>query len=90
MLIKQFSFWCCFLDEVISSIDIEPFAFKPIEENTTQSQSSGFIPFPNDDGTYSFVLQNQDYTCLGRRKFDELCEMLDELQDVQNVYHNVK
>ena len=25
-----------------------------------------------------------------RRKFDELCEMLDELQDVQNVYHNVK
>ena len=65
MLIKQFSFWCCFLDKVISSIDIEPFAFKPIEENTTQSQSSGFIPFSNDDGTYSFVLQNQDYTCLG-------------------------
>lgn len=25
-----------------------------------------------------------------KRKFDELCEMLDELQDVQNVYHNVK
>ena len=25
-----------------------------------------------------------------RRKFDELCEMLDELQDVQNVYTNVK
>ena len=25
-----------------------------------------------------------------RRKFDELCDMLDELQDVQNVYHNVK
>ncbi len=25
-----------------------------------------------------------------RRKFDELCEVLDELQDVQNVYHNVK
>ena len=24
-----------------------------------------------------------------RRKFDELCDMLDELQDVQNVYHNV-
>ena len=25
-----------------------------------------------------------------RRKFDELCDMLDELQDVQNVYHNVQ
>jgi len=25
-----------------------------------------------------------------RKKFDELCDMLDELQDVQNVYHNVK
>ena len=25
-----------------------------------------------------------------RRKFDELCDMLDELQDVQNVFHNVK
>ena len=25
-----------------------------------------------------------------RRKFDELCDMLDELQDVQNVYHNVE
>jgi len=24
------------------------------------------------------------------RKFTELCEMLDELEDVQNVYHNVK
>jgi len=24
------------------------------------------------------------------RKFEELCDMLDELQDVQNVYHNVK
>ena len=25
-----------------------------------------------------------------KRKFDELCDMLDELQDVQHVYHNVK
>lgn len=25
-----------------------------------------------------------------KRKFTELCDMLDELQDVQNVYHNVK
>lgn len=25
-----------------------------------------------------------------KRKFEELCEVLDELQDVQNVYHNVK
>ena len=25
-----------------------------------------------------------------RRKFEELLDMLDELQDVQNVYHNVK
>lgn len=25
-----------------------------------------------------------------KRKFEELCDMLDELQDVQNVYHNVK
>ncbi len=25
-----------------------------------------------------------------KRKFDDLCNMLDELQDVQNVYHNVK
>jgi YebC/PmpR family DNA-binding regulatory protein len=25
-----------------------------------------------------------------KRKFDELCDMLDDLQDVQNVYHNVK
>ena len=25
-----------------------------------------------------------------KRKFDELCDMLDELQDVQNVYTNVK
>ena len=24
------------------------------------------------------------------RKFNDLCDMLDELQDVQNVYHNVK
>lgn len=24
-----------------------------------------------------------------RRKFDELCDMLDDLEDVQNVYHNV-
>ena len=25
-----------------------------------------------------------------RRKFDELCDMLDDLEDVQNVYHNVQ
>ena len=25
-----------------------------------------------------------------RRKFDDLCAMLDELEDVQNVYHNVE
>ena len=25
-----------------------------------------------------------------RRKFDELCGMLDEIEDVQNVYHNVE
>ena len=25
-----------------------------------------------------------------RRKFDELCDLLDEIEDVQNVYHNVK
>ena len=25
-----------------------------------------------------------------KRKFDELCDMLDEIEDVQNVYHNVK
>ena len=25
-----------------------------------------------------------------KRKFDELCDMLDELEDVQNVYHNVQ
>ena len=25
-----------------------------------------------------------------RRKFDELCDKLDELEDVQNVYHNVQ
>ena len=25
-----------------------------------------------------------------RRKFDELCDMLDEIEDVQNVYHNVE
>ena len=25
-----------------------------------------------------------------KRKFDDLCNMLDELQDVHNVYHNVK
>ena len=25
-----------------------------------------------------------------RRKFDELCAMLDEIEDVQNVYHNVQ
>jgi len=25
-----------------------------------------------------------------RRKFEELCDMLDEITDVQNVYHNVK
>ena len=25
-----------------------------------------------------------------KRKFDELIDMLDELEDVQNVYHNVK
>ena len=25
-----------------------------------------------------------------KRLFNELCDVLDELQDVQNVYHNVK
>ena len=25
-----------------------------------------------------------------KRKFDELIDMLDELEDVQNVYHNVQ
>ena len=25
-----------------------------------------------------------------KRKFDELCDMLDELEDVQNVYTNVR
>ena len=25
-----------------------------------------------------------------KRKFDELCDMLDEIEDVQNVYHNVQ
>ena len=25
-----------------------------------------------------------------KRKFEELCAMLDEIEDVQNVYHNVQ
>ena len=65
MLIKQFSFWCLVLDEVLSSIDIEEkFAFKPIAENTTQSTSGGFVPFLQNDGTYRYILENKDCICL--------------------------
>lgn len=48
----------------------------------TEFDTAEITFLPND---YVEITDPED-----RRKFDELCDMLDELQDVQNVYHNVK
>lgn len=75
------------LDEDTIEVVVEPAAFAAAKETLAGMGVSEFetaeITFlPND---YIEITDPED-----RRKFDELCDMLDELQDVQNVYHNVK
>ena len=66
---------------------VEPTAFAKAREalnelGVKEFEEAEISYLPND---YIEITDPED-----RRKFDELCDMLDELQDVQNVYHNVK
>lgn len=74
-------------DEDIIEVLVEPHAFAKAKEVLNGMGISEF-----DTAEISF-LPNDPIELTDpedRRKFDELCDMLDELQDVQNVYHNVK
>ena len=74
-------------DEDIIEVLVEPHAFAKAKEvlngmGITEFDTAEISFLPNDP----IELTDPE----DRRKFDELCDMLDELQDVQNVYHNVK
>ena len=66
---------------------VEPSAFGKAREvladmGITQFDMAEITFLPNEPVT---ITDPED-----QRKFQELCDMLDELQDVQNVYHNVQ
>lgn len=66
---------------------VEPSAFGKAREVLTELGVSEF------DVAEMTFLPNEEIELTDpedKRKFDDLCNMLDELQDVQNVYHNVK
>ena len=66
---------------------VEPAAFGQAREvlsgmGISEFETAEIVFLPNDPVE---ITDPEDL-----RKFNELCDMLDELQDVQNVYHNVK
>jgi len=74
-------------DEDMVEVHVEPSAFNKAKEvladmGIKEFEVAEISYLPND---YVEITDPED-----KRKFDELCDMLDELQDVQNVYHNVK
>ncbi|MCQ2815226.1 MAG: YebC/PmpR family DNA-binding transcriptional regulator [Bacilli bacterium] len=74
-------------DEDLIEVLVEPAAFSKAQEvlngmGIKEFETSEITFVPNE---YIEISDPED-----KRKFDELCDMLDELQDVQNVYHNVK
>ena len=75
------------LDEDKLEVIVEPHAFGAAR---SALEEMGFKEFDVAEITF---LPNEPITIddpEDRRKFDELCEMLDEIDDVQNVYHNVQ
>ena len=74
-------------DEGLIEVIVEPTAFAKAKDALSELgikefEEAEIAYLPNE---YIEITDPED-----RRKFDELCDMLDELQDVQNVYHNVK
>ena len=74
-------------DEGLIEVIVEPTAFGKAKDaldelGIKEFEEAEIAYLPNE---YIEITDPED-----RRKFDELCDMLDELQDVQNVYHNVK
>lgn len=74
-------------DEGLIEVIVEPTAFAKAKDalselGVKEFEEAEIAYLPNE---YIEISDPED-----RRKFDELCDMLDELQDVQNVYHNVK
>ena len=75
------------LDEDKIEVIVEPHAFGAAR---SALEEMGFKEFDVAEITF---LPNEPITIddpEDRRKFDELCDMLDEIEDVQNVYHNVQ
>ena len=75
------------LEDGVISVFVEPSAFAQARDVLTGMGVSEFITseitfLPNDP----IELTDPE----DKRKFSELMDMLDELEDVQNVYHNVK
>ncbi len=75
------------IDEDLIEVLVEPSAFGAAREvlngmGITEFETAGITFLANDP------IELADPEDL--RKFTELCDMLDELEDVQNVYHNVK
>ena len=74
-------------DEGLIEVIVEPTAFAKAKDALSELgikefEEAEIAYLPNE---YIEITDPED-----RRKFDELCDMLDDLQDVQNVYHNVK
>ncbi len=75
------------IDEDLIEVLVAPDAFAQAKEvlngmGITEFETAEISYLPND---YIEITDPED-----KKKFDELCDVLDELQDVQNVYHNVK
>ncbi len=74
-------------EDGIIEVLVEPTAFNKAKEVLA---GMGIKEFEISEISY---LANEYITITDpedKRKFDELCDMLDEIGDVQNVYHNVK
>ncbi len=74
-------------EDGIIEVLVEPAAFAQAREilagmGITEFETAEITYLPNDPITLD---DPED-----KRKFEELLDMLDELEDVQNVYHNVK
>ncbi len=75
------------LDEDSIVVYVEPSAFSSARDvlsgmGVKEFDEAEIVWLPNE---YIEISDPED-----KRKFDELCDMLDEISDVQNVYHNVK
>ena len=74
-------------DDGIIEVLVEPSAFAKAKDvlaelGITEFDVAEISYIPND---YIEITDPED-----KKKFDDLCDMLDEIGDVQNVYHNVK